>query len=319
MASRGKKTKLANKKLRYGVTALLIGALILILPRLSEDLQKYFSLYRDDYVVSPAEGELSVHFIDVGQGDSALILAPGGEVMLIDSGTSDSQYDLLQYLRLYQVERIDYFVLTHPHADHIGGASAVFDAFEVSCVIMPDAVTDTSTYRNVLKKIDAEGCDVLFAEPDGRTHSLGAASFVLLGPTENYGDELNDSSVVLRLDYASAAFLFTGDAEARSEADMLERFPADAFDADVLKLGHHGSSTSTSEEWLDAVSPQFAVVSCGKNNEYGHPHSEILSLLTSRGVGICRTDRNGTVVFTTDGSSVTLRSPATPTSTAPTP
>ena len=297
-----------NEKL---VVLLLAVAAVLILhffPQIRDRLSPYISFYESDRVVTAADGDLAVHFIDVGQGDSALIITPEQKIMLIDAGTFESKDYLTEYLKACKITSIDYFVLTHPHADHIGGAAQIFDEFEVTNVILPDAVTDTSTYKKVLRKIEAEDCGVITPEPK-KEYSLGNARFTILGPVDTYPDVLNNMSVVIRLDYGSTSFLFTGDAETQSETDMLDYFPASYFQADVLKLGHHGSSTSTSDEWLAAVRPKYAVVSCGKNNDYGHPHREIVSKLQTSGITWFRTDESGSIVMSSDGKKITILSP----------
>ncbi len=301
MSTRKKKKHLSDKKIAFLIVTAVIALLVYILPNISDGFAKYFNFYKDPDNITPTDGELSVHYIDVGQGDAELIIAPDGEAMLIDAGTSESKTYLTEYLHRCKITEIKYFVLTHPHTDHIGGAAAILDAFEVKNVIMPDAVSTTSTYKKVLEKIDAKGCGFITAKPDGKTYSLGTAEFVILGPVKDYTDNLNNQSAVIRLDYGRTSFLFTGDAETKSEADMLNRFPASSLKADVLKLGHHGSSTSTSEEWLCAVSPTYAIISCGKDNDYGHPHREILNLLRKYKIAFFRTDQSGSIVMASDG------------------
>lgn len=295
-----------NKYFILIAISFIIAVFVHWFPNAFTDLTNFFSSFNDSDRITVADGELSVHYIDVGQGDAELIIAPDGEIMLIDTGTSDSKEFLVEYLKKYNISTIKYLVLTHPHADHIGGASLVLDEFVIKNVIMPYAVSTTSTYEKTLEKIDAEGCKVIFTEPKSR-YELGIAKFTVLGPVENYSNDLNNQSAVIRLDYGETSFLFTGDAEAKSEADMLDFYNKSEFKADVLKLGHHGSSTSTSEDWLLAVSPKYAVISCGKDNEYLHPHREILSLLKENGVIKLRTDELGSIVFTSSGKEVELK------------
>jgi competence protein ComEC len=251
----------------------------------------------------PVTGDLDVHFIDVGQGDAALILTPEGKAMLIDTGEASEKEFLIEYIRSANVETLDYLVLTHPHTDHMGGASAILEAFDVKTVMMPDAQSDTTTFLRLLEAIDRENCDLIIPEIKD-TFSLGTAVITCLGPVNQY-EGLNNMSLVLRLDYGSTSFLFTGDAEAPSEQDMMKAHSPMAFSADVLKLGHHGSSTSTTKAFLSAVSPSFAIASCGENNEYGHPHTEILSATKRANITLLRTDLDGTVILTSDGSRVT--------------
>ena len=255
-----------------------------------------------------ASGTLEVYFFDVGQGDSELIRLPGGENILIDAGTSSTEDELVGELRSLGAETLDLVVATHPHADHIGGMAAVIDAFDVRQVVMPrisesDTPT-TKTYENLLQSIADKGLTITPAEPGDELLSSGGAVLTVLAPNgEDYGD-LNNYSVVLRLTYGEDSFLFTGDAEEASEEEMLSLdWP---LTATVLKCGHHGSESSTSPAFLDGVSPQYAVISCGVDNDYGHPDAVTLEKLEAAGAEVFRTDLQGTILASTDGSGVTM-------------
>ncbi len=298
--------------LRLISIALILLAVLVIqfVPGLRNLVATYLPFLKQERPITEVTGNLDVHIIDVGQGDAILILTPEKKSVLIDAGVSENKEYLVEYIRALGVSTVDYFVLTHPHADHIGGAAAVFDAFSVSNVFMPDVTNDSKMFLNLEYKIADEGCGITVPETK-ETVTVGSAILTCLGPVKNYGEDfLNDMSLVLRLDYGKTSFLFTGDAEEKAENDMLALLPKSDFKADVLKLGHHGSSTSTSPAFLNAVSPIFAVASCGANNEYGHPHQEVLSALQERGITLLRTDEDDNVVFTSDGSKVTLLAPA---------
>lgn len=294
MAKRRYKKKSSPKTALAAVLALVIAAVCVLFGIFN---QKEAKTYED----------LAVHYIDVGQGDAILIQAPTGENMLIDAGPGSSEEDLVKYLKDFRVESLDYFVLTHPDEDHIGGADRVFESCTVSTVIMPECERDTKAYRNLIDAIEAEeDCEELAPQAgDVYTFCEGAAITVLSPLAEKY-DDVNDYSVVLRMDYYESSFLFTGDAGTEVEEQMLGYWEEEKLDCDVLKVGHHGSYTSSSQAFLEAVTPQYAVISCGKSNKYGHPHAEITSRLENEGTEIYRTDRLGSIVLTSDGDTVTV-------------
>lgn len=247
------------------------------------------------------DGEISIHFIDVDQADAALIL-DGDKVMLIDAGDypNDKHKEyMLKYLKDRGVETIDYLVLTHAHGDHIGGAPEVINTFDVKNCIMSKQPYTSDTFGRTLDALENKNVNVIAAEP-GDTYTLGTATFEILGAIKEKYKDVNDSSVVLRLDFGQRSVLFTGDAETVSEAEMVEKYKGtDKLDADVLKVGHHGSGSSTSQDFLSMVSPGVAIISCG--NEYGHPHQTVMNRLAGARAEILRTDKHGTIVMITDG------------------
>lgn len=240
--------------------------------------------------------DFSVHFIDVGQGDCELIL-DHGRAMLIDAGEAEEAQTVIRYLNRQRIKTIDYVVATHPHSDHIGGLSSVIEQFAVKNVIMPklsqENTPTSSTYERLLRAVKDSGAKVIAARP-GAEYPLGKGKFTVLAPLKQ-DEELNNMSVVLRLTYRQRRFLFTGDAEATVEKQLLASH-AD-LSCDVLKLGHHGSATSNTQPFLTAASPQYAVAECGEKNSYGHPHREIVVLCRSLGIELLRTDKHGNVVF----------------------
>lgn len=244
--------------------------------------------------------ELTVHFMDVGQGDAVLI-ACGGEYMLIDAGDNSKGTAVQNYLTKQGVKTLKYVVGTHPDADHIGGMDVVLYKFDCNTVIMPDVTSDTVTYRDVLDAMKAKGYRNTVSKP-GNSYTLGDARFVIAGPGKAYEDT-NNNSIVIRMTHGDNSFLFTGDMEEQAEADILQGKVS--LQADVLKVGHHGSSSSSSEAFLEAVSPSYAVISCGEDNSYGHPHSQTLNVLRKMGVQVFRTDEQGTITASSDGSKIT--------------
>ncbi len=245
--------------------------------------------------------DLEVHFIDVGQGDATLILC-GGHAMLIDAGDNDKGTLVQSYLRSQAVENLDYVIGTHPDADHIGGLDVVLYKFDCETVILPDIDSDTKTYEDVLAAMSEK--DYAVTRPVvGQTYALGDAEFTIVAPNRDYGNDKNDWSVGVLVQNGENRFLFTGDAGEDAEKDML----ANGIDlsADVYKVAHHGSDTGTSEAFLEAVAPDWAVISVGEDNSYGHPDAQVLNELRSAGVSVFRTDEQGTIVAVSDGIEIT--------------
>lgn len=250
-----------------------------------------------------AYGEMRVTFLDVGQGDCTLVQADGHNA-LIDTGNNDQGEKVVAYLKSQGIDTLDYLILTHPDADHIGGGDNVLESVEVSRILMPDVANDTMTYEEVMDDIDIYQVEVVHPEV-GDTFELGDAVFTVLCPEEELVSEsdMNGSSVGVKLVHGNNSFVMCGDAEEKSEQAMVSRF-GEHLEADVLKCGHHGSSTATTEAFLQAVNPTWAVISCGKDNSYGHPHSEVLAKLQDEDVQVYRTDELGSVVAESDGTQI---------------
>lgn len=241
-----------------------------------------------------------IHFIDVGQGDSTLIIADN-EAMLIDCGDNDKGMQVRRYLEKQGIEELEYVIGTHPDADHIGGMDVVLYDFYCDKVIMPDCEADTKTYDDVIQTMKSKNYSITYPQA-GDTYTLGSGSFTIIAPNrDDYGDR-NDFSVGLIFDYGGTSFVFTGDAEG-AEADIAGN--GIDLSADVFKAGHHGSSPSSGDAILNAVNPKYAVISCGAGNKYGHPHSETLKRFASRNIEVYRTDTQGTVIAYTDGINIT--------------
>ena len=269
-------------------------------------------LFSDDsgnsQIPTPTEGELAVHFLDVGQAD-AILVVDGDKTMMIDTGDwpngEDKEY-MLNYIKDLGITEIEYLVLTHPDADHIGGAPEVINTFDVKNCIMPNAAKTSNTFEKTITALEENDVNVIPPTP-GDDYTLKNATFRILAPlSEEYKDS-NDYSVVFRLQYGERSILFTGDAEEKSEAEIVKKYKASDLSADVLKVSHHGSSTSTTESFLNLVDPGYAVISCGVGNSYGHPHDEVIERLNARDIEILRTDEDGTVVLTTDGQTLNFQ------------
>lgn len=256
--------------------------------------------------IENTEEKAAVHFIDVGQGDCQLIKSDS-MTALIDCGEKNRFKDVISYLRAQRVERLDYVIVTHPHSDHAGGMSYILDEFDIGTVIMPnipdELVPVTSTYTRLLKSIERNNISLEYAEA-GREYSLGKGTLKLLSPVKDYNN-LNNYSVTAKFTYINTSFLFTGDIEAQAETDIID-FGSE-LSADVLKVAHHGSHTSSQRSFLDAVNPKYAVIEVGSPNDYGHPGEKTLNRLGDMGVIIYRTDLNGSTVFVTDGENYSVK------------
>lgn len=253
-------------------------------------------------VSTPAGGEtLTVHFIDVGQADSAL-LECGGETMLIDGGNAEDSSLLVTYLREEGIDTLDHVVCTHAHEDHVGGLSGPLNTVTVNHVYAPVTEYDSKVFTNFVRYTENQGLPVEIPQP-GDTFSLGSAAVTILGPVKEY-EETNDTSIVLRVDFGDTSFLFTGDMETAAEYDLIAA--GAPLDATVLKVGHHGSNTSSSYQFLREVMPDYAVISVGEGNSYGHPTDAVLSRLRDEEATVYRTDMQGTVIAVSDGTQVTF-------------
>ncbi|RKO61470.1 putative hydrolase (metallo-beta-lactamase superfamily) [Caldibacillus debilis GB1] len=243
--------------------------------------------------------EMSVHFINVGQGDAIYIKAPYGEDILIDGGRDGDK--VVSYLKKQKVKDIEIMISTHPDADHMGGLDEVLKAYRVKSVYAPKVSHTTKVYRDFLYGVKKEGLKIKTASKGVKLAVKGTtAAFV--GPVKSYKTDLNNWSAVLKLTYGKKSFLFAGDAERKAESDMIRA--KENLKADVLKVGHHGAKTSTSEAFLKAVKPAYAVISAGKGNQYGHPSAEVLNRLKKYKVSLFRTDQQGTIVAKTDGKNI---------------
>lgn len=300
MAKKSNANPKITRALQFAVLAVFILAAVLI-----TFLSKQDKPQNHTTALTPDATVCSVHFIDVGQADCSLIIC-GADTVLIDAGEVDSYPTVHAYLQQQNVTEIDYFILTHAHADHIGSADEILKNYKVNNVIMPKYsevnMPTSKTYENLLYALSDSDAKVIAAVP-GNSYTLSACSFTVLAPHKDY-EELNNSSVVVRFAFGDTAFLFQGDAERKSEQDILDA--GFTVRADVIKLGHHGSKTSSSAGYLAAVQPKLAVVSCGLDNAYKHPSDTILKRLDDLSIDYRRTDRNGTIVVTSNGTEISV-------------
>lgn len=244
---------------------------------------------------------LQVHFIDVGQADSILIQSDG-EAMLVDAGNNEDGTVLVNYLKELGINKLKYVIATHPHEDHIGGMDDIINNFTVETVLMPDVTHTTKTFEDVLNAIDENHLSITIPSV-GEQYAIGKAKFVMIAPNgENDTSNLNDASIGFKLVNGNNTFLMCGDAEKTSEKEMLQN--GLDLSAQVYKVSHHGSNTATSDEFLKAISPDYAIILCGENNEYGHPHKETIEKLDELGVKVLRTDINGTIIAVSDGTTI---------------
>lgn len=262
----------------------------------------FIGLYYDEIestYSSPLDGTLEVYFIDVGQADSILI-RNNDEAMLIDAGNNEDGELLSNYINSLGISQFRYVVGTHPHEDHIGGLDNIINDFSIENILLPDAITTTKTFAEVLDAI--ENKNMVYDVPEiGAKFNLGSANIEVIYTGSNESD-LNNTSIVLRLDFGEVSFLFTGDATDKTEELILN----ENIDVDILKIGHHGSRYSTTLEFLNKVSPDYAIISVGNPNSYGHPHNETLEKLDNNSIEVHRTDEEGTILITTDGEHIDI-------------
>ena len=252
------------------------------------------------------EDSLVATFINVGQGDSSLFVSNGAS-MLIDSGEREYSATVIKTIKDYNIDTLDYLVITHAHSDHMGGMTDILSSVTVSNVIISepsDSSAETEQYAKLLESIDDSGANVIFSQP-GYTFTLGSAECEIIAPYFVSQKEENDNSVVMRVDCFDSSFLLTGDSEEAVEKQMLQK-DYEKLDVDILKVGHHGSRTSSSPEFIKAVSPEVSIIQLAKDNRYNHPHSETIEALENAKSQILRTDEYGNITVVVNGDGYKL-------------
>ena len=257
----------------------------------------------DKTSVSTFSGDtLRVNYIDVGQGDSIFIQLPNKETMLIDAGEAYEADNVINYLNNLGIKKIDYVVGTHPHTDHIGGLEEVINTFDVGAIYMPKVSSNSKTFEDLLTTISNKGLKVKTAKSGVVVLSEDNLKLEFIAPNSDNYSNLNNYSAVLKLTYLDNTFLFMGDAETLSEDEITSD-----VDADVIKVGHHGSDSSSSVEFVKKVSPEYAIIMVGEGNSYNHPYQSIIDRYESVGAKVLRTDLDGNIVCDSDGVDVTCK------------
>ena len=265
-------------------------------------LAGYFGIDLTQDSKVPKDSELMISYMDVGQGDAAYIKVNGNDI-LIDAGPRSNSKELLEQLKAKNIDNFELVIATHPHEDHIGGMVDVFKEYEVKAFYSPKITHTTKTYENLVKAVKDEGLKTKELK-GGMVIDLGeGAKFEVFTPQKSEYEELNDYSPIMKLSFGATSYLFTGDAEKLAEEEALAKYKT-SLDSDVIKFGHHGSSSSSSNAFIEAVSPKYGIISCAKDNKYGHPHRETLDIIKKYNIKAFRTDTDGEIILTSDGKSI---------------
>ncbi|AQW24158.1 ComEC/Rec2 family competence protein [Clostridium perfringens] len=265
-------------------------------------LAGYFGIDLTQDSKVPKDSELMISYMDVGQGDAEYIKVNGNDI-LIDAGPRSNSKELLEQLKAKNIDDFELVIATHPHEDHIGGMVDVFKEYEVKAFYSPKITHTTKTYENLVKAVKDEGLKTKELK-GGMVIDLGeGAKFEVFTPQKSEYEELNDYSPIMKLSFGDTSYLFTGDAEKLAEEEALAKYKT-SLDSDVIKFGHHGSSSSSSNAFIEAVSPKYGIISCAKDNKYGHPHRETLDIIKKYNIKTFRTDTDGEIILTSDGKSI---------------
>ena len=292
-----------NKKIKLFFYIFFICSIITIFNNnyLNDHKTNNTNIEKDETVNFQINENIKIHFIDVGQGDSIFIELPNNETMLIDAGESSKEKIVSEYINTLGYNKINYVIGTHPHSDHIGGLAHIINSFNIEKIYMPKALSTSKTYENLLNTIYKNNKNIITAKAGIKIIDEDNLKINILAPNNNNYSNLNNYSVVIKINYKSKSFLFMGDAEILSENEILTD-----VSADIIKIGHHGSDTSSSESFLSKVNPKYAIIMVGENNKYNHPNQTILDRLERNNIITYRTDLNGNIVITSDGNEINV-------------
>ena len=281
-------------------TIIIFGIIALVSSKLG--LLDNFSSNNPDTSIN---GSMEISYLDVGQGDAAYIKVNDKDI-LIDAGPRSDVDKLLKQLKEKNIDDFEIVIATHPHEDHIGGMAKIFENYKVESFYMPKATNNTKTFENMVNAVKNEGIKSQIIK-EGSYFDLGnGAKIEVYSPVSESYDDFNNYSPIMKLTYENNSFLFTGDAEVIEEKEVLKKYSKE-LDSDVIKFGHHGSSTSSSDTFIKAVSPTYGIISCGVDNSYGHPHKETLNTIEKYNIKAYRTDKNGQVIITSDGNTINIK------------
>lgn len=299
-----KRKRSINSKAVTGIILLIIAVVSAVFVRFTGESDKVFEAVGLRNTELSGRDKMYVSFIDVGQGNCTLLKC-GDKAILVDSGEVGAAQTVINYIKNQNIKTLDCVLVTHPHSDHMGAMTKLLYEFKIKDVIMPEIpeeiIPTSKTYEKFLVAVSENAENVIAAKPD-ETFSYGEMKMEIFAPLRDY-DDLNDMSAVTRISYGDTSVMFTGDATATVEKDLLKKNID--YSATILNVGHHGSKTSTSESWLKAVDPEYAVICCGLNNDYGHPHQSVVNRLEEFGIKTYRTDLLGTIVFESNSKEFT--------------
>lgn len=292
------------KSFFYTLTiALFLLFIIKILPTtFSKENESEIKTEKTNLNIENENNIMKVHYLDVGQGDSIFIELPNSKTMLIDAGDPSNEEFITDYIKNLTYNKIDYIIATHPHQDHIGSLAYIINNFKIDSIYMPKVVSTTKTYENLLNTIANKNLKINTAKAGVNITHENDLSIDIIAPTKDSYKDINNYSIILKITFKNKKFLFTGDAETESENEIKEDITAD-----VIKIAHHGSNSSSSHLFLNKVKPKYAIISVGSENTYGHPHKEVIKRLETNGTKIYRTDLHGTIVIETDGNNINIK------------